>query len=289
MQVTPTGCTVSWGKPKEDGGSPIQGYTIEKKDVEKDYWSPCGKLSGKMATVMKELEFEISDLVENFVYVFRVMAFNAIGEGTPLMTAAPTIAKVLQFVTNIFWVIPYIFPFQFDLDPPSQPYNITVVDYDKKWVKLEWCVAPGPRAQKFVIDKMETFLIPKDEEEEEQAAEEGEEGEAKPKMIAGVRMEERKVIIYNLLKIFLLWLTNIFVQPRDPNKHQEYVEYTSGWMVAGETEDGIDTAIKIEDLMEGYKYQFRVKAVNRAGASYPSESTDEIVAKSRKQKPIIDR
>ena len=40
---------------------------------------PCGKLSGKMATVMKELEFEISDLVENFVYVFRVMAFNAIG------------------------------------------------------------------------------------------------------------------------------------------------------------------------------------------------------------------
>ena len=79
------------------------------------------------------------------------------------------------------------------------------------------------------------------------------------------------------------------MQPRDPNKHQEYVEYTSGWMVAGETEDGIDTAIKIEDLMEGYKYQFRVKAVNRAGASYPSESTDEIVAKSRKQKPIIDR
>ena len=79
-----------------------------------------------------------------------------------------------------------------------------MVDYDKKWVKLEWCVAPGPRAQKFVIDKMETFLIPKDEEEEEQAAEDGEEGEAKPKMIAGVRMEERKVKTYILLE-------NIFV------------------------------------------------------------------------------
>ena len=99
---------------------------------------------------------------------------------------------------------PNIFNIQFDLDPPSQPYNITVVDYDKKWVKLEWCVAPGPRAQKFVIDKMETFLIPKDEDEEEQAAEDGEEGEAKPKMIAGVRMEERKVKTYILLE-------NIFV------------------------------------------------------------------------------
>merc|ERR1719429_559737 len=90
----------------------------------------------------------------------------------------------------------------------------------------------------------------------------------KPKMIAGVSMEPPK--------------------PRDPNKHQEYVEYSSGWMVAGTTDDDMPE-IKIDDLQEGYKYQFRVKAVNRAGASYPSESTDEIVAKTRKQKPVIDR
>ena len=244
FKVTPTGCTVSWGKPKEDGGSPIQGYTIEKKDVEKEYWSPCGKISGKMATVMKELEFEVGDLVENFVYVFRVMAFNAIGDGDALMTPMPTIAK-------------------FELDPPAQPYNINIVDYDKKWVKLEWCVAPGPRAQRFVVEKVETFLIPKDDEEE-QEMEEGEE----PKMIAGVPLEAPK--------------------PRDPNMKQEYVEYSSGWMVAGTTDDDMPE-IKIDDLQEGYKYQFRVKALNRAGHSYPSESTDEIVAKCRKQKPVIDR
>ena len=76
--------------------------------------------------------------------------------------------------------------------------------------------------------------------------------------------------------------------PREPGKHQEYVEYTSGWMVAGTTEDDMPE-MKLTDLQEGYKYQFRVKAVNRAGASYPSESTDEITAKTRKQKPIIDR
>ena len=51
--------------------------------------------------------------MENFVYVFRVMAYNAIGEGAPLMTPCPTIAK-------------------FELDPPNQPYNINVVDFDKK-------------------------------------------------------------------------------------------------------------------------------------------------------------
>ena len=246
-KVTPSGCTVSWSKPREDGGAPITGYSIEKKDVEKDYWSPCGKLSGKMATVMKDLEFEVTDLVENFVYVFRIIACNAIGDGEPLMSPCPTIAK-------------------FELDPPAQPYNIAVVDYDKKWVKLEWSVSPGPRTKHFLVEKVETFLIPKDEEEEV-AAEEGEEGETKPKMIAGVSLETK---------------------PRDLSKPQEYVEYCSGWMTAGTTEDD-SPEIKLTDLMEGYKYQFRVKAVNKAGASYPSESTDEIVAKTRKQKPVIDR
>ena len=33
--------------------------------MEKDYWSPCGKVAGKMATVMRELEFEVR---ENFKY-----------------------------------------------------------------------------------------------------------------------------------------------------------------------------------------------------------------------------
>ena len=141
-KATPTGCLVSFKKPKDDGGSPITGYFVEKKDVEKDYWSPCGKVTGKMANVMKELECEVSDLVENFVYVFRVFASNAIGDGPPLMSMVPTIAKHA-------------------LDQPEQPYNINVVDFDKKWVKLDWTVASGPRVTKFVVEKQETFWIPK--------------------------------------------------------------------------------------------------------------------------------
>lgn len=245
-KVHPNGCHLMWTKPKDDGGSPIQGYSIEKKDVEKDYWSPCGKVSGKMATVMRELEFDVADLNENFVYVFRVMAFNAIGEGEPLMTLCPTIAK-------------------HELDPPNQPYNINVVDFDKKWVKLDWTIPTGPKATKYVVEKIETFMIPKDEEEDEE--QEAEEGEEKTKMVAGVPMNYK---------------------PRDSGAHQEYVEYTTGWMVAGTTEDELPE-IKLNDLQEGYRYQFRVKAVNKAGSSYPSEATDEIVAKCRKQKPIIER
>lgn len=243
-KVTPSGCQLIWQKPKDDGGSPITGYSIEKKDVEKDYWSPCGKVVGKMVNIMKELEYDVKDLAENFVYVFRVMAVNALGESEPLMTPMPMIAK-------------------YELDPPNQPYNINIVDFDKKWVKLDWTIASGPTATKFVVEKCETFFIPKDEEEEVVINEDGEE---EPAQKPGVPTP---------------------TQEPGVKKVQEYVEYTSGWMVAGTTEDDMPE-IKIDDLQEGYKYQFRVKAYNKAGASYPSESTDEIVAKVRKQKPIID-
>ena len=51
--VNPTGCKLTWKKPEDDGGSPISGYTVEKKDVERDTWVACGKLSGKTMAVMK--------------------------------------------------------------------------------------------------------------------------------------------------------------------------------------------------------------------------------------------
>ena len=110
-KVTPTGCNLMWQKPKDDGGSPLTGYVIEKKDVEKDYWSVCGRVSGKMATVMKLVEFDVTDLVEHFGDVVRVMATNAIGESEPLMSLIPTVAK-------------------HELDAPNQPYNINIVDCD---------------------------------------------------------------------------------------------------------------------------------------------------------------
>ena len=51
--VNPTGCKLAWKKPEDDGGSPILGYTVEKKDVERDTWVACGKLTGKTMAVMK--------------------------------------------------------------------------------------------------------------------------------------------------------------------------------------------------------------------------------------------
>ena len=60
-----------WRKPECDGGSPLVGYTVEKKSVEKNSWVPCASVSGKMAMVAKELECEVKNLMEGGVYMFR--------------------------------------------------------------------------------------------------------------------------------------------------------------------------------------------------------------------------
>lgn len=45
----------------------------------------------------------------------------------------------------------------------------------------------------------------------------------------------------------------------------------------------------VPDLVEGQKYQFRVKAVNKGGASKPSPPSDTLLAKDRFAAPKIDR
>ena len=64
-------CKLMWKKPESDGGSPLVGYTVEKKSVEKSSWVPCASVSGKMAMVAKELECEVKNLIEGGVYMFR--------------------------------------------------------------------------------------------------------------------------------------------------------------------------------------------------------------------------
>lgn len=60
------------------------------------------------------------------------------------------------------------------------------------------------------------------------------------------------------------------------------------WQKAGEV-PGNKTEGRVEGLIEGQKYQFRVKAVNKGGQSKPSEPSDSLVAKDRYAAPKIDR
>ena len=39
------GCHLKWKRPKDDGGTPIEYYAVEKYDHSKGTWVPCGRSS----------------------------------------------------------------------------------------------------------------------------------------------------------------------------------------------------------------------------------------------------
>ena len=99
-----------------------------------------------MVVVMKEIEYEVTGLMEHQVYIFRVLAVNAQGEGEPLESTIPVIAKHA-------------------LDPPVMPATPRVVDFDRKSAKLEWWAPSDNNIKHYIIEMQERFLVPKDSEE----------------------------------------------------------------------------------------------------------------------------
>jgi len=77
------------------------------------------------------------------VYMFRVLAVNAQGEGEPLESSIPVIAKHA-------------------LDPPVMPATPRVVDFDRKSAKLEWWAPSDNNIKHYIIEMQERFLVPKD-------------------------------------------------------------------------------------------------------------------------------
>jgi hypothetical protein len=106
------------------------------------------------------IEFEVTGLIETFVYMFRVAAFNQEGEGDAVETKTPMMAKSA-------------------LDPPVQPANPRIVDYDRKFVQIAWWAPEQSNIKHYIVEMQETFLVPKDTgtaEDEEEAAPAEEEG-----------------------------------------------------------------------------------------------------------------
>lgn len=73
--------TLSWKPSKDDGGSPITGYIVEKRETWKTSWSMACRCGPDEFTSCLET------LKEKQEYFFRVSAENAIGRSEPLETA----------------------------------------------------------------------------------------------------------------------------------------------------------------------------------------------------------
>jgi titin len=84
--IRPDSCVLAWKPPKNDGGSPISNYIIEKFDTKKGDWQ-------KVSSFCRVPYYEVTGLNEGSEYKFRVSAENAYGQSQPLESEKPIIAK----------------------------------------------------------------------------------------------------------------------------------------------------------------------------------------------------
>ncbi|CAL1540886.1 unnamed protein product, partial [Lymnaea stagnalis] len=104
-------CALLWDKPKDDGGSPITHYIVEKMDAGKGEWEKVCETD--------DVEVDVCDLTPGRHYQFRVSAVNSQGVSEPLPSDGAILAKD-----------PW--------DPTSPPGEPTVIDYDKDYAEIQW-------------------------------------------------------------------------------------------------------------------------------------------------------
>jgi len=85
ISVEGNAVTLLWKKVKEDGGSPIEHYQLEKLDLERNTWGACGHT--------KDNTYTIPGLVTGMTYKFRVTAVNKIGDSAPLTSESVSITE----------------------------------------------------------------------------------------------------------------------------------------------------------------------------------------------------
>lgn len=151
-EVTNESCLLTWNPPRDDGGSKITNYVVERKATDSDMWH-------KLSSTVKDTNFKATKLTPNKEYLFRVAAENMYGVGEPVQ-AAPITAKFqfgkflnqlggrrdgvrmlvsnldLGVILNIGHVTHIII---LSIDPPGPPTRLEPSDITKDAVTLTWC------------------------------------------------------------------------------------------------------------------------------------------------------
>uniref|UniRef100_A0A3Q2NTA9 Titin n=1 Tax=Fundulus heteroclitus TaxID=8078 RepID=A0A3Q2NTA9_FUNHE len=110
--ITENAVTVEWALPDYDGGSPISGYVVERREM-------TGKWIRVNKTPVLDLRYRVSGLFEGNTYEFRVFAENIAGISEPSLTSDPV--KATRAITK-----------------PGPPGNPKLKDWSKSYADICW-------------------------------------------------------------------------------------------------------------------------------------------------------
>ena len=85
--IDSTRITVTWSPPSVDGGSPVTGYILERKEKTSTRWTKVNK------EPVSETTLKVKDLIEGNEYEFHVAAVNKAGTGPFSEPSEPRITK----------------------------------------------------------------------------------------------------------------------------------------------------------------------------------------------------
>uniref|UniRef100_A0A3B3Q791 Uncharacterized protein n=1 Tax=Paramormyrops kingsleyae TaxID=1676925 RepID=A0A3B3Q791_9TELE len=88
--VTHNSMTVNWEEPEYDGGTPVIGYWLERKETTSKRWNRVTRDPIKVMPF--GVSHNVSGLIEGSQYQFRVTAINAVGCGPPSLPSDPITA-----------------------------------------------------------------------------------------------------------------------------------------------------------------------------------------------------
>ena len=291
---------VNWQPPKENGGASIEGYWLEVQDSDNIRWRKVQR-APITKPPMTRCDFRLTEVMEGIEYRFRVAAVNAAGAGPMSNPSEYAMASDPIF-------------------PPSAPGKPDAEDTSDSSISLSWSQPQkmgGTDLMGYILEIMDEItclwqVVSYQSEEERQAKKnaaeaakkEAEENEAK---IASEKAASEEA------DFAIEWAKHNKIEGElsdaqktecaEAYKKKKAKEALGLENEKSDKEDSLrkkasvknydeDDFIKhsmftVEGLKKGFRYQFRVKAVNKAGESPFSFATAPIECRELIEAPMI--
>uniref|UniRef100_A0A8C5SMI1 Titin n=1 Tax=Laticauda laticaudata TaxID=8630 RepID=A0A8C5SMI1_LATLA len=283
VDVTRHSASIKWEKPESDGGSKITGYVIEMQTKGSERWSTC--------TQVKTLEATISGLSMGEEYTFRVCAINEKGKSDPRQLGVPVVAKDIEIqpsVELLFNTFSVKAGEDLKIDIPIRGRPVPSASWKKDGMPLRETTRVNVH-----ISKTSTSLVIKEASREDVGKYELNVASSAGSTTALINVivldrpgPPTSLCIDNVSadNISISWeppeydggcqINNYIVEKRETT--------TTTWSIVSATV--ARTSIKIVRA----EYVFRVRSVNKIGASDPSDASEPQVAKEREEEPVFD-